>query len=100
MLEQRFSWSSEKADANRRKHGIRFTDAVYVLGDAHRTERLDSRFDYDDERWVTTGLGHGRVLGVVYAADTAEEDTTRLISARKAKRDEQERYYRARNGRS
>lgn len=100
MVEQRFSWSSEKADANRRKHGIRFADAVYVFGDTYRTERLDNRYDYDEERWVTTGLAHGRVLVVVYAADTVEDDTTRLISARKAKRDEQERYYRPRNGRS
>jgi|SaaInl4_135m_RNA_FD_contig_31_428904_length_793_multi_4_in_0_out_0_1 uncharacterized protein len=98
MRERGFSWSSSKAQANQQKHGVSFTDAVFVFGDPSRTERLDDRYRYGEERWVTTGMAHGRVLVVVYADDADESNTTRLISARRAKKDERERHYRARHG--
>ncbi len=98
MHERRFSWSSSKAQANQKKHGVSFADAVYVFGDPSRTERLDDRYRYDEERWVTTGMALGRVLVVVYTDDADEANTTRLISARRAKKDERERHYSARHG--
>ncbi|MAF10619.1 hypothetical protein CMK11_09220 [Candidatus Poribacteria bacterium] len=97
MHERRFSWGANKAEANQQKHGVRFTDAVFVFGDPYRTERLDDRYGYGEERWVTTGMVRGRVLVVVYTEDTDEDNTTRLISARRARRDEQEGHYRARH---
>jgi uncharacterized DUF497 family protein len=97
MAERRFSWSGAKARGNEQKHGVRFEDAVFVFGDVHRIERLDDRYAYGEERWVITGLAHGRVLVVVCTDDADEDNTTRLISARRANRHERERHYRARH---
>ncbi len=48
--------------------------------------------DYDEERFVTFGLLRDHVLAV---AHTEDEQTIRFISARKATRGEEERYFKA-----
>lgn len=100
MNKRTFDWDDDKADSNESKHGIKFHDAVYVFGDACRTERWDDSQDYGEDRWITTGLAQGRVLVVVYTGDADDEDPTRLITARKANASEQKEYYNARDGRS
>ena len=47
--------------------------------------------DYGEERWILTGKARGRLLVVVY---TVRFGRFRIISAREAEKDEQERYYR------
>ena len=51
----------------------------------------DRRFDYGEQRFVTLGLLRGSVVAIVTAE--ADEDV-RVISMRRADRDEQEIYYR------
>ncbi|MFN7963261.1 MAG: BrnT family toxin [Thermoanaerobaculia bacterium] len=76
---------------NRRKHGIDFLDAVEALEDPGRLEEIDRRFDYGEERFRVLGRVSGRVLLVI--ATPRGEGTLRIISARRATRDEQERYF-------
>lgn len=78
-------WDPVKAEANLKKHGIRFSDAEAVLYDplALSMEDIDSE---GESRYVTIGRDAvGRVLVVVY---TYREDNIRLISARTASRKE------------
>jgi hypothetical protein len=48
------------------------------------------RSNFEEERWVTVGLVEGIELYVVY---TVRAERVRLISARKATRDERKEYW-------
>lgn len=88
IIEMAYQWNRDKAAANLRKHGIDFADAVSVFSDDLAITIPDERFD--EERFVTIGVdAFGRVLVVVY---TMRDDEIRIISARKATRQEQQQY--------
>jgi hypothetical protein len=70
---------------NHRKHGISFPYATRVFLDPHRQERLDTREEYGEERWIALGRVDDSVLVVVY---TLRGSNIRLISARKANRND------------
>jgi uncharacterized protein len=75
-----FEWDAKKAEANRRKHGIEFVDAVIVFDDERAITLLDE--NSTEERYVSFGMdAQGRVLAVCYAV---RGNTIRTISARKA----------------
>ncbi len=83
-----YEWDRNKAGANVRKHGIRFSDALTVLEDDLALTMEDD--NTDERRWLTLGRDHfGRVLVVVYAW---RGDEIRIISARKASPEERRRY--------
>ncbi len=86
-----YEWDDGKAASNRRKHGVDFAEAMVALEDPRRLEEIDERFTYDEERTLVIGMGRGRVLFVVTVLRS--EDIYRIISARKATRHEQDRYY-------
>jgi uncharacterized DUF497 family protein len=86
-----YEWDNGKAAANLRKHGVDFRDAIAALEDTNRLEEIDARFVYDEERIQVVGMAHGTVLFVIVTLPG--EDTCRIISARKATRHEQDRYY-------
>jgi uncharacterized protein len=84
----RYEWDPAKAEANEKKHGVRFADAVAVFGDG-RALTLDDRHA-EEERYVTLGMdAFARLLVVVY---TWRGETIRVISARKATRRERAQY--------
>ncbi|ACI99107.1 BrnT family toxin [Rhodospirillum centenum] len=85
-----YVWDRQKAEANRRKHGVCFGDAIPALEDPDRLERIDDRFAYGEERVQTIGAAAGGILFVVTTVN--EEETCRILSARRATRDEKERY--------
>lgn len=88
IIEMAYQWNRDKAAANLRKHGIDFADAVSVFSDDLAITIPDERFD--EERLVTIGVDvFGRVLVVVY---TMRDGEIRLISARKATRQERQQY--------
>ena len=88
IIEMVYQWSRDKAAANLRKHGVDFADAVSVFSDDLAITIPDERFEED--RFVTIGLdAFGRVLVVVY---TLRGDEIRVISARKATRQEHRQY--------
>jgi uncharacterized DUF497 family protein len=66
-------------------------DAIAALEDPNRLEEIDTRFPYDEERVQVIGMASGRLLFV--AATFRGERTCRIISARKATKHEQVRYY-------
>jgi uncharacterized protein len=89
-----YEWNLAKETLNRRKHGISFTAAARALEDPRKLELLDERFDYGEERIQSIGMDHGVVLFVVTVMRS--ESVCRIISARKATRREQKKYFQAR----
>ena len=83
-----YQWDENKAKANLKKHRVDFGDAVTVFSD---DAALTVEDDYPgEERYVTIGLdGLGRILVVIY---TWRGESIRLISARKATRQERKQY--------
>jgi uncharacterized protein len=85
-----FEWDDLKAAENFRKHGVSFEEAAYALGDPFAIEVIDDH--YGEERVIALAEGKTGILVVVH---TERPERTRVISARKAKRHEQDTYYRA-----
>ena len=85
----RFEWDEAKRLANIEKHGIDFADVPPMFdGDVFTIE--DQRFEYDETRYITFGLLKFRVIVV---AHTDEKDVIRIISARKATKNEEKLYF-------
>ena len=81
-------WDGRKAEANLRKHGISFEDAVTVIYDENAVTIGDDR--YTETRFATIGRDSlGRVLLVV---STWRKSRLRLISARRATSREKRMY--------
>jgi len=84
-----FEWDPVKANANFRKHGVLFSDAVSVLEDEQALTLRDP-YAEEEERWITVGLDlFGRLLVVVYVW---RDETIRFISARPATPRERQEY--------
>ncbi len=90
----RWSWDPNKDRINRRKHGLSFATALRVFSDPFAMSEPD-RIEDGEERWRTIGLIEG--AAVVLVAHTFREDpdgtvAIRIISARRATRQERRRY--------
>jgi uncharacterized DUF497 family protein len=89
----KFEWDDRKAALNLKDHGVAFEDAEFVFYDIGRIETYDRREDYGEDRWATIGLVWSAVLYVVYTV--RDDETIRLISARKADANERKQYHEA-----
>lgn len=87
-----FEWDENKEKINLAKHGIDFSTAALVFGDVNRIEMFDAAHSEYENRYITIGEIHGVaiVLLVVY---TERGEAIRLISARKATKQERRKYY-------
>jgi uncharacterized protein len=81
----RYEWDPGKAESNRRKHGVRFADAVAAFADESALALADP--DAAEDRYVTIGMDALARL-VVGVFTWRGPDTIRLISARRATRRE------------
>jgi uncharacterized DUF497 family protein len=86
-----FEWEEAKAAINWRRHGVAFDHATKAFSDRLAVEWIDDREDYGEERVNLLGMCEGGLLHVTY---TERGDHTRIISARRAMRSEQDQYYR------
>lgn len=84
-----FEWDEEKNALNIEKHGVSFTTASRIFEGSVLTV-LDSRRDYGEVRKNSIGQIDGVLILAVTHTD--RDGTTRIISARPAKRAERERY--------
>ncbi len=85
----RFEWNETKRRTNIRDHGIDFA-GLEPLFEGETVLILDDRFDYGEYRFITFGLLNGVVLVV---AHTETDDVIHIISARKATKYEEKRYF-------
>ena len=82
----KFEWSKTKNRLNIQNHQIDFEEAKDIFNDPLHISRLDHRFDYFEERWITLGSTDKQKILVVanLMFDDNGEEIIRIISARKA----------------
>ncbi|ABA57609.1 Protein of unknown function DUF497 [Nitrosococcus oceani ATCC 19707] len=88
----RFEWDLSKAENNEKKHGVSFSEATTVFGDPLELTISDPDHSEDEYRFLLS-IGRssvGRVLIVSYTE--REENSIRIISARRATKPEQKQY--------
>lgn len=83
-----FEWDEDKNRTNIKKHGISFESAKEIFSEPY-LERLDNRQDYGEERWVILGKLNVVCVVLVYTDRVLK---TRIISIRKANREETKIY--------
>ncbi|MBE9202654.1 BrnT family toxin [Synechocystis salina LEGE 06099] len=84
-----FEYDPQKAKSNRQKHGISFAEAEMVFFDPLTIHELDPD-STTEERFIALGMGNtGSILVVVY---TLRGEIIRLISARRATKQETKIY--------
>jgi uncharacterized protein len=82
----RYEWDPQKDVLNQRKHGLRLAAGIPALEDPAELSWIDDRFDYDEIRFITLGLGSD---GVLYVVSTEPDDNlVRIISVRRAEYEE------------
>lgn len=84
-----FEWDPAKDAANLEKHGFGFADAVAVFADPDRLEEDSTRPEFGEVRGQAIGWSEFGIVTVVF---TDRGGYRRIISARKAHRDERARY--------
>jgi uncharacterized protein len=86
----KFTWNEIKYRENIKNHRIDFNDAIEIFSYPMLTN-IDKRFDYGEERWVGIGFMKGIIAVVVYL-ENDEKQEIRLISVRKATKNESQRF--------
>ena len=88
-----FEWDENKNSENIRKHGFDFADAWQVFENPLFV-KLDDRADYGEDRWTGVGMMSNGVVIVLVFTEKGRE-TIRIISMRKATKNERTRYEKA-----
>jgi len=90
----KFEWDINKEKINIKKHGVTFEQASYVFSDIYALSRFDDEHSEDEDRWVLLGRSLNETILVVVHTfrDKNGEEYTRIISARKATKNEQKAY--------
>jgi uncharacterized DUF497 family protein len=89
-----FEWDEGKNSANRQKHGVSFEEARSAFLDENARVLPDPEHSETEDRFILLGLGTSdRILVVCHCyREEEEESIVRIISARKADREEQRQY--------
>ncbi len=85
----RFEWDEAKRQSNIQKHGIDFIGIENVFA-GETVTILDDRCDYSETRFVTVGVLRGHVVVI---AHTETDEAIRIISVRKATKNEEISYF-------
>lgn len=87
-----FDWEDNKAESNKKKHGVSFAEAATAFSDPNAIEFLDAKNSEKEERWILVGLSaRSHLLLVVFVE--REEKLIRIVSARKAVKEEMNQYF-------
>jgi len=87
-----FEWDEGKSRANRLKHGVSFEEARSAFMDEYARVLPDEEHSEDEERFLLLGMSISLRIIVVCHCYRRKDEVIRIISARKADRDEQDQY--------
>ncbi|WP_323763858.1 BrnT family toxin [Marinovum sp.] len=82
-----FEWDEAKRQATLEKHGIDFVDAVEIFSTTHLVVGARSEIE---SRKLAVGELDQETISVIF---TIRDDAIRIITARRARRNEREQYY-------
>ena len=89
--QMKFEWDPDKANANQKKHGISFKDAIKVFDDDDAAlELYDEDHSDCEDRFITIGPIRNGLVIVVWTERL--DDVIRVISARWVTLNEQQLY--------
>ena len=88
----RIEWDLRKAALNQKKHGVSFDDAATVFSDERARLIDDPDHSATEDRFLLLGLSSSLRILVVAHCYRAGGNVIRLISARKATREERSFY--------
>ena len=83
----RFEWDERKRRSNLEKHGLDFLDVSAVFDAPHIV--VPSAYNGDEVRFLAIGAFEGRCVTVVY---TTRSEAVRIISFRRARHEERQKY--------
>jgi uncharacterized DUF497 family protein len=90
-----FDWDNNKNQSNITKHGISFEEAIAIFDDPNILSYEDTRFNYGETRFISIGqitfVTQEKTV-IIVVIHTQRNQTTRLISVRKANERERKRY--------
>ena len=92
MPDLRIEWDEEKNRSNKRKHGVSFEEAETVFYDDLAILVEDEDPDEPEERFALLGMSAGLRTLVVCHCYREDDTLIRIISARKAERQERRDY--------
>jgi len=85
-----YEWDPKKNLENIRKHRVSFEQTLIALEDPYRQYLYDEAHSLNEDRYIVFGNAEGRILFVSIV--WVDEDTIRIISARRANKNEMEAY--------
>ena len=89
---QFFNWDEDKDKANENKHGVSFREAATVFKDIYALVKRDADHSGDEDRFIIIGLSEKPRLLVVCHCYKESDTIIRIISARKATKNESADY--------
>jgi len=87
-----FDWDQAKARANERKHGVSFEEAQSVFYDEYARQFYDPEGSESEDRFLLLGMSNQARVLLVCHCERSQGDVIRIISARKATRNERKYY--------
>lgn len=88
-----FEWDAVKASTNKKKHKISFDEAKSVFFDENAIVIHDPDHSSHEERFIILGLSSAVHLLVVCHCFRQSDNIIRIISARKATKNESQQYH-------
>lgn len=92
MKPLRFEWDEDKAKSNLKKHKVSFEEAKTVFHDENARLIPDPEHSEEEDRFILMGLSTGVKMLVVCHCYRESEQVIRIISARKATKQEMSFY--------
>jgi len=96
MKAMHFEWDEAKNRENRRKHGVPFEEAQSVFLDENALRFFDPDHSSEEDRFLMLGISVRLRILVVCHCHRASDTVIRIISARKADKQEETNYWRGR----
>ena len=87
-----FVWDARKDKANVKKHGVGFEEARTVFYDPRAIQYYDPDHSEDEDRFILLGLSARLNVLIVCHCYREKDSVIRIISARRADKDERESY--------
>lgn len=88
----KFEWDSLKAASNKKKHGVSFEEAQSVFYDEFAVQFFDGDNAVSEDRFLMLGLSDDARLLIVCHCERDQGNVIRIISARKATKNEAKYY--------
>ena len=96
MVKIIFEWDNKKDKTNKRKHGVSFEEARTAFYDENAIQYFDPDHSDKEGRFILLGISFKLKVLVVCHCFRENESVIRIISARKADKDEEYEYWRNR----